>query len=200
MFTGLVESCGRIVAAEPEAPGLRLVVEDAVVAADARLGDSICTSGCCLSVVAIDGPCLAFQLGPETLARTTLGQRGVGSVVNLERSLRFGDRLGGHLVTGHVDGIGRLLQRRREGDWESCRFFASRPLLEQMAAKGSVAIDGVSLTIVDVDAESFGVALIPHTLACTTLGGLSVGDSVNLETDLVAKYVGRWLACREEPA
>ena len=197
MFTGLVESCGRIVAAEAESPGLRLVVEDATVAADARLGDSICTSGCCLSVVAIEGDRLTFQLGPETLARTTLGGRGVGAAVNLERSLRFGDRLGGHLVTGHVDGIGRLLLRRREGDWESCRFSAVPTLLEQMAAKGSVAVDGVSLTIVDVDAASFGVALIPHTLACTTLGGLAEGDAVNLETDLVAKYVGRWLACRE---
>ena len=198
MFTGLVESCGRVVAAEPEPPGLRLVVEDATVATDARLGDSICTSGCCLSVVAIAGSRLTFQLGPETLARTTLGGRGVGMTVNLERSLRFGDRLGGHLVTGHVDGIGRLILRRREGDWESCRFSATPAMLEQMASKGSVAVDGVSLTIVDVDADSFGVALIPHTLACTTLGGLREGDAVNLETDLVAKYVGRWLACREE--
>lgn len=198
MFTGLVESCGRVVAAEPEPPGLRLVVEDATVATDARLGDSICTSGCCLSVVAIAGSRLTFQLGPETLARTTLGGRGVGMTVNLERSLRFGDRLGGHLVTGHVDGIGRLILRRREGDWESCRFSATPAMLEQMATKGSVAVDGVSLTIVDVDADSFGVALIPHTLACTTLGGLREGDAVNLETDLVAKYVGRWLACREE--
>jgi len=198
MFTGLVESCGRVVAAEPEPPGLRLVVEDATVATDARLGDSICTSGCCLSVVAIAGSRLTFQLGPETLARTTLGGRGVGMTVNLERSLRFGDRLGGHLVTGHVDGIGRLILRRREGDWESCRFSATPAMLEQMATKGSVAVDGVSLTIVDVDADSFGVALIPHTLACTTLGGLREGDAVNLETDLVAKYVGRWLACRED--
>ncbi|MFM7138065.1 MAG: riboflavin synthase, partial [Planctomycetota bacterium] len=145
-------------------------------------------------VVAIAGSRLTFQLGPETLARTTLGGRGVGMTVNLERSLRFGDRLGGHLVTGHVDGLGRLTSRRDEGDWTTCRFTAGRDLLTQMASKGSVTIDGVSLTVVDVDPESFSVALIPHTLAVTTLGGLAEGDPVNLETDLVFKYVARWLA------
>jgi riboflavin synthase len=196
MFTGLVESLGRVVAVIPEPPGVRLVVEAGGIAADATLGESICTSGCCLSVVRIDGPRLEFQLGPETLSRTSLGGLAAGGSVNLERSLRLNDRLGGHLVTGHIDGLGRLASRRQEGDWVTYRFSAPPPLLAQMASKGSVAIDGVSLTVVDVDASTFSVALIPHTLACTTLGSLAQGDPVNLETDLVFKYVDRWMQSR----
>jgi riboflavin synthase len=196
MFTGLVEHLGRIVAIAPEPPGLRLEIDAGPVAEDVTIGESICTSGCCLSVVAIDGPRLAFQLGPETLARTTLGGLGVGNGVNLERSLRLSDRLGGHLVTGHVDGVGQLVERVDEQDWATCRFNAAADLLAQIVGKGSITIDGVSLTVVDVDAESFSVALIPHTLAMTTFGSLAAGDAVNLETDLVAKYVGRWLECR----
>ena len=194
MFTGLVEALGKVAAVVPEPPGVRLVVEAGAVAGDAALGDSICVSGCCLSVVRLDGPRLEFQLGPETLARTTLGRLRAGGVVNLERSLRLSDRLGGHLVTGHVDGVGRLATRRDDGDWTTCRFAAPAPLLAQMASKGSVAIDGVSLTVVDVDETAFSVALIPHTLAATTLGTLAEGDGVNLETDLIFKYVARWLA------
>ncbi len=199
MFTGLVESLGRVVAVIPEPPGVRLVVDAGGIAADATIGESICTSGCCLSVVRIDGPRLEFQLGPETLSRTSLGALTAGGSVNLERSLRLSDRLGGHLVTGHVDGLGRLESRRQEGDWVTCRFSAPPTLLAQMAPKGSVAIDGVSLTVVDVDAFTFSVALIPHTLACTTLGGLAEGDAVNLETDLVFKYVDRWMQSRATP-
>ena len=197
MFTGLVESLGRVVEAISEPPGLRLVVDAGPLAADAALGDSICTSGCCLSVVRIDGPRLSFELGPETLARTTLGHLVAGSPVNLERSLRLSDRLGGHLVTGHVDGMGRLASKLHDGDWVTCRFTAPPALVAQMASKGSVAVDGVSLTLVDVTPAEFSVALIPHTLASTTLGSLAVGDGVNLETDLVFKYVYRWLAARQ---
>jgi riboflavin synthase len=196
MFTGLVESLGRVAAAIPEPPGLRLVVDAGEIAADAAVGDSICTSGCCLSVVRIEASTLEFQLGPETLARTTLGNLRAGSPVNLERSLRLADRLGGHLVTGHVDGMGHLASRAQEGDWITCRFTAPAALLAQMASKGSVTIDGVSLTVVDVAAKEFSVALIPHTLANTTLGTLAVGGGVNLETDLVFKYVDRWLSAR----
>jgi len=196
MFTGLVESLAIVAAVIPEPPGVRLLIEARGIAADAALGDSICVSGCCLSVVQIDGSTLSFQLGPETLARTTLGRLRAGCHVNLERSMRVTDRLGGHLVTGHVDGTGRLASRRDEGNWTTCHFEAPSTLLCQMASKGSVAIDGVSLTVVDVDQTTFSVALIPHTLAATTLGGLAVGDAVNLETDLVFKYVARWLSTR----
>ena len=197
MFTGLVESLGRVIEAVPEPPGLRLVVDAGSVATDATVGDSICTSGCCLSVVRMDGPRLEFEMGPETLSRTTLGGVRAGDPVNLERSLRLSDRIGGHLVTGHVDGVGRLASRVQDGEWVTCRFAAPPALLAQMAPKGSVAVDGVSLTVVDVTPTAFSVALIPHTLAVTTLDSRHVGDGVNLETDLVAKYVSRWLETRE---
>ena len=196
MFTGLVEALGRVVAVVAEPPGVRLGVAAPTIAADARLGDSICTSGCCLSIVQAVGGTLHFQLGPETLARTTLGGLAPGAAVNLERSLRLTDRLGGHLVTGHVDGVGRLESRVQDGDWVTCRFSAPPALLAQMAAKGSVAVDGVSLTVVQTTAAWFSVALIPHTLAHTTLGGLAPGDGVNLETDLLFKYVARLVAAR----
>jgi len=196
MFTGLVESLGRVSAVVAEPPGVRLVVDAGEIAAAATLGESICVSGCCLSVVRVDGPRLEFQLGPETLVRTSLGRLGPGDKVNLERSLRLSDRLGGHLVTGHVDGRGHLVSRLVEGDWVTCRFSAPPALLAQMAAKGSVTIDGVSLTLVDVAPEWFSVALIPHTLAVTTLGRLAEGDPVNLETDLVFKYVARFVEGR----
>ena len=196
MFTGLVEAVGIVVETVALPPGLRLVVAAETIAADARLGDSICTGGCCLSVVRIYGPRLHFELGPETLARTTLGRLRPGGPVNLERSLRVSDRLGGHLVTGHVDGTGALVSLVRDGEWVACRFAAPGPLLHQLAPKGSVAVDGVSLTVVDVSATDFGVALIPHTLAHTTLGGLAAGAAVNLETDLVFKYVARFLEAR----
>ncbi len=197
MFTGLVETCGRVAAVAVEGPGVRLVVEAGPVAEGAGLGDSICVSGCCLSVVRMDGPRLEFEMGPETLSRTTLGGVSAGDPVNLERSLRLSDRIGGHLVTGHVDGVGRLASRVQDGEWVTCRFTAPPALLAQMAPKGSVAVDGVSLTVVDVTATDFSVALIPHTLAVTTLDSRHVGDGVNLETDLVAKYVSRWLETRE---
>jgi riboflavin synthase len=200
MFTGLVESLGRVAGVVDEPPGKRLVIEAASIAAEAALGESICTSGCCLSVVRVDGPRIEFQAGPETLSRTTLGNLRTGSSVNLERSLRLADRLGGHLVTGHVDGLGRLQSRQQEGDWLTCFFSASPALLGQMASKGSVAIDGVSLTVCEVTSTAFSVALIPHTLALTTLGALVEGDAVNLETDLVFKYVARWLTPREASA
>ncbi len=197
MFTGLVETCGRVVAVVAEPPGMRLVIDAGPVAGGVRLGDSICVSGCCLSVVRIEESRLEFELGPETLARTTLGDLGAGAPVNLERSLRLTDRLGGHLVTGHVDGVGRLASRMQEGDWVTCHFSTPPALLAQIVAKGSIAIDGVSLTVVAVSATDFSVALIPHTLAVTTLGVRQIGDPVNLETDLVAKYVARWLEARE---
>jgi riboflavin synthase len=194
MFTGLVESMARVVEVLEAPPGRRLVIADDVVSADAALGDSIALNGCCLTVVARQGNQLAFEAGPETLDRTNLGALVAGSSVNVERSLCFGDRLGGHLVTGHIDGPGTLDERRDEGEWSTFRFRAPRDLLRQMASKGSIAVDGVSLTLCEVTDERFSVMLIPHTLSVTTLGQLKPGDRVNLETDLLAKYVARQLA------
>jgi riboflavin synthase len=196
MFTGLIETQATVEAVIDEHPGRRLVVRSALLAADASLGDSIAVNGCCLTVVQVDGEKLHFQAGPETLAKTTLGQLQAGSSVNLERSLRVGQALGGHFVTGHVDEVGWLERRHDQGDWSTFVFHASGRLTQQMAPKGSVAVDGISLTLVDVEAEHFSVALIPHTLAVTTLGTLEPGGRVNLESDLLAKYVEKQLAGR----
>lgn len=200
MFAGIVETLGDVAALVAEPPGLRLVVRSPLIASDARLGDSIAVNGCCLTVVHIDGETASFDVGPESLRRTNLGQLLVGSPVNLERSLRLGDRLGGHFVSGHVDAIGTLDARLDDRDWTTCWFQVPAPLTKQMASKGSVAVDGVSLTLVEVQYDRFSVALIPHTLSATTLGRLAVGDPVNIETDLLAKYVERQLEGQRDSA
>ncbi|KAA5538529.1 riboflavin synthase [Roseiconus nitratireducens] len=193
MFTGLVETMGQVVELIDDPPGKRLRIRSQLVAQDAGMGDSICINGCCLTVVAIDGPVLDFEAGQETLSRTNLGQLVAGDSVNLERSLAVGDRLGGHYVSGHVDALGELIERTESPPWANLRFRMPRQLASQVASKGSIAIDGISLTVVDVDDDSFTVALIPHTLQVTTLGCRKIGDAVNLETDLLAKYVQRSL-------
>ena len=193
MFTGLIEKLAPVAAVVTEPPGKRLVIAVDEWAADAAIGESIAINGCCLTVVAIAGSCLEFEAGPETLSRTNLGRLKAGNNVNLERSLRVGDRMGGHFVTGHVDGLGTLHERHDNGPWSTFWFRMPPQLAPQMAAKGSIAVDGVSLTLVDVLPDRFSVALIPHTLATTTLGALQVGSLVNLETDLLAKYVGSQL-------
>jgi riboflavin synthase len=193
VFTGLVEIAAAVVQLVPEPPGCRLVLRAPEFVREARLGDSIAINGCCLTVVEIEAENLHFQAGPETLAKTNLGGLQPGTWVNLERALRVGDRLGGHYVTGHVDAVGSLLERFDDRDWSTLWFSAPAKLLKQMASKGSIAIDGVSLTLVEVAADRFSVALIPHTLALTTLGSLEVGGRVNLETDLLAKYVEQQL-------
>lgn len=194
MFTGLVEAMGEVTELTPVGPGVRLTLRSALVANGAALGDSVAVNGCCLTVVAQTADTLSFDAGSETLSRTNLGRLAPGSRVNLERSLQVGDRLGGHLVTGHIDAPGRLDEIRTEGEWAFYWFRVPPGLTRQMASKGSVAVDGVSLTLVAVDEERFSVALIPHTLEMTTLGRLHVGDMVNIETDLLAKYVERQLA------
>ena len=180
----------------PEPPGVRLTVTAPSVAAGCEIGHSVALNGCCLTVVAIDDALLSFEAGEETLLRTNLGDLRAGDLVNLETSLRAGQPIGGHYVTGHIDGAGVVDARHDDADWCCMWFRAERRLLNQMAGKGSVAIDGVSLTLVDVTEERFSVALIPHTLSVTTLGGRQVGDRVNLETDVLAKYVERQLAAR----
>jgi riboflavin synthase len=191
MFTGLVETMGHVHALEPRTAGIRLVIDAPAIAEGIQIGDSIANNGCCLTVVQIHETLLGFDAGPETLACTNLGQKQVGDNINLERSVCLGDRLGGHLVTGHVDGLGELIKREDEEDWSTFWFKTPPNLSRQMASKGSITVDGISLTLVDVTAAQFSVALIPHTLEVTTLGKLQVGDQVNLETDLLAKYVER---------
>lgn len=191
MFTGLVESTVSLVEIQRIGPGMRMGFDLGSLSDGVCLGDSIALNGCCLTVVAIQGTLCWFELGAETLSRTSLGKLKVGDRVNCERSLRVGDRMGGHFVSGHVDGLGRLTERRDEGQWSYFFFTADLGLLRQMASKGSVTLDGVSLTLVDADDRGFSVALIPHTLQVTTLGSLQVGDSINVETDILAKYAQR---------
>lgn len=188
MFTGLVETLGTVTSIADEPPGKRIAVAAASIAGDAAIGDSIAVNGCCLTVVVIAGETLSFDAGPETLSRTNLGGLAAGSRVNLERSLQLGDRLGGHFVTGHIDRIGTLERRGDDAGWSTLWFNMPEELSKQMVSKGSIAVDGVSLTLIDVEPTRFSVQLIPHTLSVTTLGFLKPGDAVNLETDLLAKY------------
>jgi riboflavin synthase len=205
MFTGLVEACGRVERIEQESAGVRLVIDVAGTPLaqtgphDGReIGASIAINGCCLTVVAADGPLLEFQAGSETLSKTNLGRLRAGDPVNLERSLPVGARLGGHFVQGHVDGVGTVRSIRSEPaadgqEWVFMAFTVPDALAGLMVPKGSVAVDGISLTLVDVGTDSFSVALIPHTLEVTTLGRRPVGDAVNIETDILGKYVQKLL-------
>lgn len=193
MFTGLVEALGTVRAVADEGPGRTLTISEPTIAADAPLGASIAINGCCLTVVATGPDWMRFQAGPETLRLTNLGELQPGAAVNLERSLKVGDRLGGHIVQGHVDGLGTLDARLPEKEWETVWFACPPIMTDQMIRKGSIAVDGVSLTLVDVEPGRFSVALIPHTLAATTLGTKPVGAAVNLELDLFGKYVRKYL-------
>ena len=191
MFSGIVEALGTVVEIRDEPPGCRLIVREPKIASETVVAESISVNGCCLTVVETDDETMGFDAGPETLARTNLGDFQPGSPVNLERALMVGDRLGGHFVSGHIDGTGELLERKDMGEWSDFWFSVPRELARQMASKGSIAVDGVSLTIVGCEPDRFSVSLIPFTLSVTTLGSKKVGDRVNLETDLLAKYVQR---------
>ena len=195
MFTGLVEGLGRIERAVDENAGrlLEISAPDLLNESPLRLGESIAVNGCCLTAVGVLPERFAVQAGPETLARTNLGAKRPGDRVNLERALRVGDRLGGHFVTGHIDTTAILRERRREGEWEFLAFGIEARWTPLMVSKGSIAVDGVSLTLVDVGRDSFSVMLIPHTLAVTTLGMIQPGDRVNIEIDLLAKHVRKLL-------
>jgi len=194
MFTGLVQAVGRIAAAEKKGDGLRIALDIGMRdVADVAIGDSIAINGCCLTIVAVDGSTLTFDVSAETLACTT-GLDRVGDV-NVEMALRLADRLGGHLMTGHVDGVGTVKEfhsvaEDAGGSWR-LEVEAPGELARFIAAKGSIAVHGVSLTVNGVEGSRFHVNLIPHTLAVTTLAALAAGDRVNLEVDLVARYVER---------
>jgi riboflavin synthase len=194
MFTGLVESIGSVVSADPSGAALRLRVDLGRPAEGVRPGDSIALGGVCQTVTETAGAVAAFDAVTETLAKTTVGRWRPGTRVNIERSLRPSDRMGGHFVAGHVDGVGKVIESGQRADGWWLRVEAPPELFAEIAPKGSVAIDGVSLTVVEAEAPVLGVTLIPTTLSQTTLGALAAGDAVNLETDLVAKYVRRALA------
>lgn len=195
MFTGLVEEKGNVVSIVPTNNGtaVEVTISASVVQSDAAIGDSIAINGCCLTVIKIDGNHLSFEAGSETLSRTNLGKLQEGSPVNLERALAAGQRMGGHYVSGHIDALATVDQRNEDGQWAEFWFKLPPEWTRQMANKGSVAVDGISLTLVDVQSDRFSVALIPHTLEATTLGQRNVGDTVNIETDLLAKYVQQQL-------
>ena len=190
MFTGIVRERGRVVSADRNGGGVRLRIA-ARATADAELGDSIAVNGCCLTVTAADGETLEFDAGPETIARTTLGGLGDGDVVNLEPALRAGEPLGGHFVQGHVDGRARVTAVDEEGEGARLRLELEPGLLRYCVEKGSIALDGVSLTVAALRDDGVEIALVPFTLENTTLGALGPGDEVNVEVDLLAKYAER---------
>jgi len=199
MFTGLVEGRGTVSNIQAEGAAVRLtivvpaeMVDESVPQEICRVGDSVAINGCCLTVVHVDGREWAFQAGTETLSKTNLGSLQSGSVVNLERPLLLTDRLGGHFVQGHIDGVGEVDKIEHDGEWITMWFQVPVHLAGQMVPKGSVAVDGISLTLVDVENRRFSVALIPHTLEVTTLGVCQVGDAVNVETDILGKYVQKF--------
>jgi riboflavin synthase len=193
MFTGIVEGTGRVVtlAVAPGGAGARLEVEAPWPAGTLAAGDSVAVDGCCLTVAAATPTGFAADLVAETLRRTALGRLAAGDRVNLERPLALGGRLGGHLVQGHVDGVARVLERQAAGEGREVRVELPEALARYVVEKGSIAVDGVSLTVAGVGQGWFAVALVPHTLATTTLGERGPGDPVHLEVDLVAKYVER---------
>lgn len=193
MFTGLVEGIGEITGSSRLAEGLKLTVALPFPPEELTLGDSVAVAGACLTVVEISSRTAAFEVSPETLARTTLALKKVGDRVNLERALRMGDRLGGHLVTGHVDGVGVVREVRPGPAHIRMKFELPATLSRFVIEKGSIAVDGVSLTVNTCQGNTFTVNVVPHTARETTLASLKVGDRVNLETDIIGKYVARLL-------
>lgn len=197
MFTGLVEEIGDVVAVERLTDAVRLRIRGAIVTADARPGDSIAVNGTCLTVVDVEAVEFTADVMAETLSRTSLQRAQPGRQVNLERPIRLSDRLGGHLVQGHVDGTGTVLERTRSEHWDVLRVSLPDDLARYVVEKGSIAVDGVSLTVSALGERWFEVSLIPTTLTATTLGAVQPGDPLNLEVDVVAKYVEKMLGRAE---
>ncbi|NNL74920.1 MAG: riboflavin synthase [Desulfobacterales bacterium] len=201
MFTGIIEGFGAIAAIRSSGQGKRLSIEADFDLSHTKIGDSICVSGACLTAVKISGRRFEVDVSPETLEMTTFGQANVGERVNLERAMRFSDRIDGHLVSGHIDGTGSIRKRETLSNAIIVSIEVSETLTRYLIAKGSVAVDGTSLTINTYDADSFSVSIIPHTAQLTTIGFKNSGDRVNIETDMIGKYVERFmgtLASRRE--
>ncbi len=200
MFAGIVSAVGRVVSVEPDGDVRRVDIETQAQASPLSIGGSISCAGICLTIVAFDEADdkwrISFDVGPETLQLTTAGNWKVGARINLERALRLGDELGGHLITGHVDGVAGIVSRKDHGETLSFRFVAPELAAKYIASKGSIALDGTSLTVNRVDGSEFECQLIPHTLAVTTWSDRQTGGAVNLEVDLIARYAERLLALR----
>ena len=196
MFTGIIEATARIERVEPRGGGTRMTLGCARTLPKLVLGESIAVNGTCLTVTSFTGRRFAVEVSPETLRRTTLGAARPGDRVNLERALRLGDRLGGHVVQGHIDGVGLLETITPDREWSLLRFRAPAALAPYLVEKGSIAVDGVSLTVFACRGTRFTVALIPHTLAVTTLGRLGPGDRVNVEADILLKQIAAMLRSR----
>ena len=193
MFTGIIEGFGTIREIRPESQGKRMTVDADFFLEQTRLGDSICVSGACLTVVMIDNKRFTVDVAPETLAKTTFGSAKIGDRVNLERALRLSDRIDGHLVSGHIDGIGTVALKQNIGNAVVVSFKVPESISHYMIQKGSVAVDGTSLTINNCSRDSFDVSIIPHTAKLTTIGFKKAGDLVNIETDMIGKYVERFV-------
>ncbi len=193
MFTGLIIELGEIAALDRRAHNARLAIKSHKILKDIVLGDSIAINGVCLTVTSVKGDVSSFDVSDETLKSTNLGELKNGDKVNLEPSLRPDSKMGGHFVSGHVDGIGRIRSRRTEGNAERIEIEAPANILKYLVQKGSVSVDGISLTVVDVLSDAFSLVIIPHTSSLTTIGFKKVGDTVNLEPDILAKYVEKFL-------
>ena len=196
MFTGIIEEMGSVKTLRRNAGGARLSISASVVLDHTSLGDSICVNGVCLTVVEMSANDFSADIAVETLKVTNLGDLKIGAKVNLERALQLSARIGGHLVSGHVDAVGRIREKREEGNGWRIAIDAPDAALKYIILKGSITVDGISLTVADLDKSGFSIAMIPHTAKLTTLGFKSAGDSVNLETDLIGKYVERLLSGR----
>jgi len=194
VFTGIVRERGRVVVAEPDGDGLRLRIEAAGTAAEAKPGDSIAVAGCCLTATAVEDGSLEFDAVPETISRTNLGRLAAGAEVNLEPALRAGEPLGGHFVQGHVDGLARVRSLEQDGEGACLRLELAPELLRYCVEKGSLTVDGVSLTVAALDDDGVEIALVPFTLRETTLAALGPGDEANVEVDVLAKYAERLAA------
>ena len=193
MFTGLVQGLGTVRERRPAGGGVTLLVESGFLLIEPQEGESIAVDGVCLTAKNLNDRCFSADVSPETLRRSSLGSLRVGSKVNLERALRLVDRLGGHMVSGHVDCMAKVLERRPAGDFTLFTFSLEPELGRYVVEKGSIAINGVSLTVNACSTDSFSVSIIPHTLKETTLAGLSVADTVNIEVDIIGKYVEKML-------
>lgn len=200
MFTGIIEELGSVKSIRKGSASAMLCIEAPGVLADTRIGDSIATNGVCLTVTSNDGSCFTADVMHETLRRSSLGQLVAGSKVNLERAMSLGDRFGGHIVSGHIDGTGKILRIERDDNAFWYSISAPQNILRLVIEKGSVAIDGISLTVADVEPDSFKVSAIPHTRAVTNLGIKKVGDTVNLENDVIGKYVEALMRTEEHKA